>query len=50
VNQFGQTMIFRGMASPDPVLTSVDPKMPAWNENYYKEVDGGKDGPENSVA
>jgi hypothetical protein len=44
VDQFGQKMIFRGMASPDSVLMSActppntcgDPNMPAFNENYYQ--------------
>ena len=44
VDQFGQKMIFRGMASPDPTLMSActspnicgDPNMPAFNENYYQ--------------
>jgi hypothetical protein len=38
VDQFGQKMIFRGMASPNPVLMSLsgDPHMPAFNEHYYQ--------------
>ncbi len=44
VDQFGQKMIFRGMASPDPTLMSActspnkcgDPNMPAFNKNYYQ--------------
>jgi len=44
VDQFGQKMIFRGMASPDPVLMSActppntcgDPFMPAFNEAYFQ--------------
>ena len=46
VDQFGQKMIFRGMASPDPELMSActppkvcgDPNMPVFNENYYQRL------------
>jgi aryl-phospho-beta-D-glucosidase BglC (GH1 family) len=44
VDEFGQKMIFRGMASPDPTLMSActapnicgDPFMPAFNEAYFQ--------------
>lgn len=40
VDQFGQKMIFRGMASPDPEQMSVhgDPTLPAFNEGYYQAM------------
>ena len=38
VDQFGKTMIFRGVDAVDPVLQTSDPTMPAWNENYYKSM------------
>jgi endoglucanase len=37
VDQFGQPMIFRGVAAEDPALQSLsgDPTYPAWDANYY---------------
>ncbi len=38
VDQFGQKMIFRGMAMPDPVSLALEhnPIQPDWNEHYYQ--------------
>jgi hypothetical protein len=38
VDQFGQKMIFRGMAMPDPISLALQhaPNLPDWNEHYYQ--------------
>jgi endoglucanase len=38
MDQYGQKMVFRGMASPDPVQMAIphDPNLSPWNEHYYE--------------
>lgn len=40
VDQFGQAMVFRGMASPDPVQQAMrnNPNLSKWNDQYYQAM------------